>query len=218
MVTTNCTIHGDNVESLINRKCALCYKQKIEDQELIELQERLSRIKELSLIPKRFRNSLFDNYYPTNEKSQLFLEFCKEYEFNINVLMLGSTGTGKTHLACSLMDRGIKIGLSCNYIKFYQLADIKIRKPKLFDELLICGFLVIDEYGQQDSDFKSHLLSEIIDLRYDNEVYTVLISNLAADKFRDSIPAPLYSRLKENVIVKNCEWEDYRLTKMEVKQ
>lgn len=213
----NCTIHGDNVEEIGFNLCALCYHHKQEQERHKELKERLSQAKIKALIPKRFNNAIFDNYMPNNEKSQAFLDFCKGYDFYSNVLMLGSTGTGKTHLACALIDKGIKKQISCIYIKFYQLADIKIKKSKLFDELLICDFLVIDEYGQQDSDFKSNLLFEIIDQRYDNEVYTILISNLAADTFRESIPAPLYSRLKENVIVKNCEWEDYRLLKKETK-
>ncbi len=208
---TNCAIHGNSVEAVGDYICEECYRDMAYRKRIKDNPGLMLQFKQSSLIPRRFYNSTFDNYFPVTNKAQEFLEFCKDYDFRSNILMLGNTGTGKTHLACALADSAIRKNMSCMYVNFYELTDVKINKPNLFDDLQNCDFLIIDEYGQQDSDFKSSLLFEIINHRYNNERYTVLISNLGPDKFKSSISAPLYSRLKGNVAFKGCDWEDYRL-------
>lgn len=209
----NCITHGNNVEA-VGDICQECYRGMVHRNRIKEFPELMMQFKQNSLIPRRFYNSTFENYFPVNNKAQEFLDFCKSYDFKSNLLMLGNTGTGKTHLACALAEVAIRKNMLCKYVNFYQLTDIKIKNNSLFDDLLNCDFLIIDEYGQQDSDFKSSLLFEIVNHRYNNERYTVLISNLGPDKFKASISAPLYSRLKENISVKGCDWEDYRLKKV----
>ncbi len=210
---TDCNVHGNQVEALINGKCAPCFKEKMQTERDKVVQENFVKAKKNALIPLRFLEASLENYRPQNEKSNTLLRFCSEYDFESNLLMLGNTGTGKTHLGCALLSKALKKNLDGLYIKFYQLTEIKIRKPQLFENIIRCDILVIDEYGQQESDFKSNLLFEIIDQRYDDKVKTILISNFSPEKFTSSLSAPLYSRIKEDVIVKTCDWNDYRLKK-----
>ncbi len=215
----NCKIHGPN--SLINQigDCKKCSEIEWQKHKAIEDQQIFLQRQEIAHIPKKYRKASFETYIPQNSKAQEHLDFCKNYDFNGNILFLGKTGTGKTHLACSLLNKAV-LSISSFYTKFYNLADLKIHERTEFKKLLNYDFLVIDEYGQQANDFKSNLLFEIIDQRQDNSVSTVLISNLGVidgkDKFRESISDQLYSRFKENYSVKACNWEDYRLNKKEM--
>ncbi|MDQ5920249.1 MAG: replication protein DnaC [Pseudomonadota bacterium] len=208
---TDCEIHGSNVEALLNGKCIVCYRgQQSKALATEKRQDLLNRKSEMG-IPTRFTDATCDNYVPNNDRSAKLLEFCKVYDFDTNVIMLGNTGNGKTHLGCAILDRAIAQKLTGFYVPFYRIAEIKIKSPDLFRKIIKCDLLIVDEYGVQESDFKSNLLYEVINERYNNEVYTIIISNLSIDVFKKSIGDPLYSRLKSRVVVKSCNWDDYRL-------
>lgn len=208
---TDCEIHGDAVSALLNGKCAICHQYKLNKSNAEETQRLLAQCKLDIGIPPRFIKATFANYAPQNEKAIKLLEFCKSYDFKSNLIMLGNTGNGKTHLGCAIIDQALTKRLTCSYVQFYRLAEIKLKKPNILQDLIACDLLVIDEYGVQDSDFKNNLLYEVVNERYNNLGNTVIISNLAIEAFRQSIGDPLYSRLKSNVIVKSCDWDDYRL-------
>ncbi len=215
MRTINCEIHGQH--SAINRTghCEKCSEIEWQKYKAAEDQKIFLQRQEGANVPQKYRKSSLDTYIPQNSKAKEHLDFCKAYDFQSNILFLGKTGTGKTHLACSLINRA-PLDMQCFYTKYYNLADLKIHERVEFKKLLTYDFLVIDEYGQQANDFKSNLLFEIIDQRQDQELLTILISNLGiddkgVDKFRESISDQLYSRIKENYSIKACNWEDYRL-------
>lgn len=224
----NCEIHGDNVESLLNGSCRQC-RQLEKDKEKAD---KITRIKNeillASNIPKRYSNSTFDNYKITDYKQTEIIKLLKTYAGETNLLLLGTTGTGKTHLACAMIKNYIlnmiftdyyienfnfkhRVISPCSYVKYYEIAQIKVEEKNKYIELLNSEILVIDEIGTNTTDFKQGLLFEIIDYRYDNMLHTVLISNLGTDAFRSLISAPLYSRVKENYAIENCTWNDYRI-------
>ncbi len=211
--TVDCGIHGKDSEARMNGKCNLCFKEMKQQELDFEKRHNHLKQKEKALIPPRFMECTFDNYYPDNIRATQLLEFTKIYGFNKNILMVGLTGNGKTHLACAILDGAITKGLSCLYVPFYKATEYKIKKPEVFAKMIKCNILVIDEFGVYQSDFKDNLLFEIINERYNNFGHTILISNMQIDKFKASIGDPLYSRLRENVTVKACDWEDYRLKK-----
>jgi DNA replication protein DnaC len=213
----NCEIHGERQETLINGICRQCKVDK-EQKELAEYDRSvIMNNKRNSNISERFINANFDNYIPTNKKSEELLKFCKNYEFDKNIILIGKVGNGKTHLACALIDKILKQKKSAVYIQFYKLTHLKINKPNLFEEVVYCDFLVIDEYGVQESDFKTNLLFEIINERYNEVMPTMLISNLSTENFKKSLSEAVISRLKDNHISKTCDWEDYRIKKQPIK-
>jgi DNA replication protein DnaC len=211
---TQCESHGENVEALYNGKCLACFNQIKALEEQKELQRIHLKRKIAAFIPPRFMECNFDNYNPENYRMQEFLKFTQAYNFDKNILMVGHTGNGKTHLACAILDKALQINKSGLYLPFYKAVEYKIKKPEIFVKALNCDLLVIDEYGVYDSDFKNNLLFEIINERYNNYCHTIIISNMTITKFKESIGDPLYSRLRENVIVKACDWDDYRLKKV----
>ena len=216
MRTINCEIHGQH--SGINRigQCEKCCEIEWKEYQDSETRKILLQRQELANVPPKYRKSSLESYTPTNSKAKDVLDFCNAYDFRDNIVFLGKTGTGKTHFACSLINKAPS-GMQCFYTKYYNLADLKIHERAEFKKLLSYDFLVIDEYGQQANDFKSNLLFEVMDQRQDQELLTILISNLGVvngvDTFRASISDQLYSRIKENYSIKVCDWEDYRLGK-----
>lgn len=209
----DCDIHGESIEFAEGgQMCLECLGDKLREEHLTKLyQDELLSRKQKSLLPIRYIDASFDNYIPSNKKSASLLDFCKDYQFNKDILLLGTTGVGKTHLGCALLAKALDMGKSGMYFKFYQLADLKIKNYELFKQILTCDFVIIDEFGQQESDFKHNLLFEVIDQRYDNKVVTVLISNHDKESFAKSMSHQLFSRLTQNSAFIHCDWEDYRL-------
>lgn len=211
--TINCELHGENVESTLSGKCVACMKvSELKDKEE-EFEAYIHKKKESSgLIKKeKFLNARFDNYEISNQHQQEIFNLLKSYNLKENILLLGKTGTGKTHLACALIDKFLRQYKSCYYVKFYQLAKIQVQDKKLYEAILGVDFLVIDEYGASDSDAKSNILFEVIDQRYDQVLPTMLLSNLSVETFKSNLSDAIYSRIKEDCIAKLCNWEDYRI-------
>lgn len=208
----DCEIHGKEVECRSNQTCVQCNLEKEAAQIAKAKDARLSAAKEKSGVSKRFSQANFDNYTADLPKQQELLAVMKAYKLESNIILFGKTGCGKTHLASALIDKFLKQDKRCYYIKFYQLAKIQIQDKNLFAYIMNTDFLAIDEYGISDSDYKSSLLFELIDQRYDDMKPTMIIGNVTIEEFKKSISDALYSRLKENCIAFNCNWADFRLS------
>jgi DNA replication protein DnaC len=205
----DCEIHG-NSEALLNNKCAACFKEVLEKEKVKEYNQRKLLIKRDINIPLRYFEATFDSYIPDNEKSVELKRLCEEYKYDTNLILVGTVGVGKTHLACAIIDKALDNKKSCYYVQYYRLADIKIKDAQLYKALLTVDVLVIDEYGVQDSVNKNNYLFEIINERYNNMVNTIIISNLTLQTFKDNIGEAAHSRLKENVMTQEAAWGDYR--------
>lgn len=205
----DCEIHG-NSDALLNGKCAACFKELQEKEKAKENSQRKLLIKRDINIPPRYFNATFDSYIPDNSKAAELKRLCQDYKYDINLILVGTVGVGKTHLACAIIDKAIDNKRSCYYVPYYRLADIKIRDPQLYKALLTVDVLVIDEYGVQDTTNKNNYLFEIINERYNNIVNTILLSNLTLQTFKENIGEAAHSRLKENVQTHEAVWQDYR--------
>lgn len=211
--THPCEKHPIETISFQNKECKICKFEELEkDASLL----RIKKAKIKANVPPRYADSTFENFI-TNEKSESVVTQLKNIDHKNNVLLLGNTGTGKTHLAFACIDNFLHMYNDVNgiYIQYYKLTDIKIRDFTQFEEILNIDFLIIDEFGVQGSDFKSNLLFEIVNHRYNFLLPTFIISNLNTTQFKESINDALYSRFKENYSIFLCNWEDYRLREKE---
>lgn len=232
-IDVTCEIHG-KTESL-NGKCDECREDKIlanEQKKRKYTIESLTKryIANESNIPLIYQDSRFNNY-PVDIKLQAkVIRELQETEDKKNILFFGTTGMGKTRLACAHAAELIQNEISkyddkklnqhdCRfelknivyYQKFYNLTDLKIKNYAKFEELFVTNFLIIDELGVGDSEFKSEVLFEIIDQRYDRGLNTMLIANLKINEWKDKLAAPLFGRLKQNCHVICEAWKDYRI-------
>lgn len=209
--TTNCEVHGNNSPCYVNQNCIACVTAKQLAKETYETEERIRGLKIANGVPERYLDTTFKNYVVTSDKQDQIVATLKGYRCDCNIVMMGKTGCGKTHLSLACLNELLRKGKKAYYVKFYKLFKFQINDKHYFDRLLKAEFLIIDEYGVSETEKKSNLLFEIIDERTDNNLPTVLISNLTSTQFKESISDALYSRLKENCISFNFDWDDYRL-------
>jgi DNA replication protein DnaC len=205
----NCDVHGVDADGLFNGKCELCFKEEV--QKIAgEMAEKLfEQRQKASNIPLRYKKATLDNYI-VNKQSLELVDKLKSYDYKSNIVLTGKTGTGKTHLACGLINKSLRADKTSFYAPYYLLNDIKKNDKNLFQYAMECDILVIDEYGSHPSEWNSQLLTEIVTDRYNNCVHIFLISNLYIENFSNSISEAAYSKLSENMIIKNCCWGDFR--------
>ena len=210
----NCAIHGDNSEALINNRCKQCWDIENANRATEDAIKDIVALKINANIPPRYRNCTFANYLAnaTNNRQMSAVEKFMTVDKRTNIFMTGSTGTGKTHLGTSLIHKRLIEGDKCYYINYYEIIDIKFTNKNLYERLLSVPLLFIDEFGLQDSDYKSDLLLMILDKRYANEVQTMLATNLQSEQIKNRLSDAARSRLAENFISIEFDWEDYRLT------
>lgn len=218
---TNCETHGQYVTAYANGKCIACeddFKKIKADKEILKYKQELIN---LANIPPRYINKDFTNYKELSQEHKLLKDIIQNtYNKNQNLIITGNTGTGKTHLAIALLKKLIleheinmnnKITKLAYYLKYYNLTSLKIESTKLFNEITSCQYLVIDEFGANDTDFKERLLFEIIDKRYDNYLSTIIITNATKDEFKSKLTDMTYSRLRQNALLLQAKHQDYRI-------
>ena len=219
------------------KDCAEIKKQeaiKLE-QERVEKEkerERLAKIQSLLLragIPPRFKNHSFETFIAKTADQELKKKVCLDYANNFeenfklgkSMILCGTTGTGKTHLACSIANQVIQNRRSAIFINVFKaIDDIKETWSKQSDKterevinnFIKTDLLILDEIGVQfGSDSEKMILFKILNERYSNMKPTILISNLNAEALQEFAGERVMDRMRENggMIVK-FDWQSYR--------
>ena len=201
-------------------------------QQVKEARETKSKVDmlEASLIPRNRRRNSFSNF-ETIGKS-IDLKAAKGLAMECadsgrGLLIGGSIGCGKTHLALAVALAGLDRGKS---VLFYSLPDLldKIRQDTingssdLLDKSKCVDILVLDDAGtQRYKDFGDETIFKIVDARYNNKLQTIVTTNaVGMEKFREMMQGErterIISRLEE---MTEQIWlpdeSDYRKTKRE---
>ncbi len=234
-----CKIHGEyeikpinHGDKIIDHGCPVCTEEYHKEQAEIKKQEQVFELKrriELSGITKRFVNASFKNYKPGNktaaENFKTIQAYCtgfrEVYESGSSLILCGTPGTGKTHLATALLKDLIKRNYNVTYITNYNMiAKIKATYSRFSDQnegevirqLTTTKLLVIDEVGVTfGSEADKVLFYQVINGRYDNVLPTILISNLTRKELEGSIGERCFDRLQEGSgAVLNFKWDSYR--------
>jgi len=110
-----------------------------------------------------------------------------------NILITGSTGAGKTYLACAFANQACRLGYGVRYIRLPKLFQaISIAKAdgsyiKMMDYVAKLPLLVLDDWGIAPmTDANRRDLLEIIDDRY-HRSSTLITSQLPVQAWHDSI-------------------------------
>ena len=140
-----------------------------------------------------------------------------------NVLLLGPSGVGKTHLAIALALKAIERGHRIYFLTLHDLvtksrvAREKNRLDNFLRVLARAQLLVLDEVGylpleRPDATF----LFEVINKRYQAEKSVILTSNKSFGQWDEIFPDPalaiaLLDRLLHQATTLNIRGESYRL-------
>ena len=113
-----------------------------------------------------------------------------------NLILIGSTGTGKTYLACALAHRACLEGFTARYFrKGRLLQDLQIARGdgsylKLMRTLAKTDLLVIDDWGLAAlTDSNRRDLLELLDDRHGTRS-TVVTSQIPVEKWHEAIGDP----------------------------
>jgi DNA replication protein DnaC len=140
-----------------------------------------------------------------------------------NVLFLGPSGVGKTHLATGLGLKAIEQGHRIYFLTLHDLVTRsraqrdKNRLDSLLRILVRPQILILDEVGylpleQPDATF----LFEVVNKRYQNQKSIILTSNKGFGQWNEIFPDPvlaiaLLDRLLHHATTLNIRGESYRL-------
>ncbi len=185
-----------------------------------EKRERIERYKK-SGVPERYFLESLDTYQVTNEMqktaAQAIGEFLREIKCGAfrTLVLIGTAGTGKTHLACgTVREYGGKYATAPDIVE-------EIRRAKSFsadqtekqsiDHYSHVKLLVVDEIGRGiAATDEKYMLYQIINARYNTRKPTVLISNFTKADFLKYIGVAAADRLVESGDIVEMNGESFR--------
>jgi DNA replication protein DnaC len=140
-----------------------------------------------------------------------------------NILLLGPTGVGKTHLAIGLALKAIEQGHRVYFLTLHdlvtkaRLARERNRLHVLHTTLQRADIFVLDEVGFQPLDqADATFLFEVINKRYQANKSTIVTSNKSYGQWSEIFPDPilavaLLDRLLHHAVTLNIRGASYRL-------
>ncbi|AXF52834.1 MAG: ATP-binding protein [Podoviridae sp. ctdb7] len=177
---------------------------------------RLERKLGASLIPRRFMGKTFANYRAETESQRHNLARCKQYaeQFRVHredgrcLVMTGTPGTGKTHLATAMAGAiMLSTGMTAvyrtvsgmlQYIKGSYGDRAEYTEAQAFSSLIEPDLLVLDEVGAtKPSEYELATLFAVINGRYEDQRPTIVISNLDAPRLGEALGERSVDRLRE---------------------
>lgn len=226
-----CEKHKERMISVGGRDfcktCAMNAYKRAQDEHSLAVNQ-MVREKHFAgaMLPDRHAESGFKNYSvgnngQKNAKGQCHA-FAKDFNAGIkrNLIMVGRTGTGKTHLACAIARNILDQRSYVRYTTSEDMAnEIATAWKKTDDSEASAVFrftdydlLIIDEYGLHDQhESRLQLVHKVLYSRYDAKKPTVLISNWTEAQLKESLGDRLWSRFQhDGLTVVECNWSDAR--------
>lgn len=169
-------------------------------------------------IPERFTACTLSNWSADVPAKVQALAACggfvEAFEENFAVgrsaMLLGTVGTGKTHLGTAMLQAVIREHALAGLVGLYATAGSIIRDVKatfgnrgrteadVYADLIRPDLLVIDEVGvQHGTDFERQVLFEVINGRYERIKPTIVVSNLGVTELRQCLGDRAVDRLRD---------------------
>lgn len=228
----NCELHGPYQSngvpilggSVIWTRCPKCEELQRNQEEKAELQrQRESKIRHG--IEPEFFGATLQNYKAETESERMALQAAKDLESGRikKLLLLGSNGTGKTHLGCAICQSqgGVRITM-------FELSALIRRgytegysELKVLDDLLSYPVIVIDEVGRtKGSEAEKNWMSYLVDKAHTRGIRLVMISNRSTarnlpperrgEAFENYFDNDVISRLRQDSKIVEIKGRDRR--------
>lgn len=189
-------------------------------------------------IKENYEKATLENYNAITESQKEALNCCKLIDNGglTKLVLLGSNGVGKTHLASALVKKhnGLLITAYEMFATYRGCFSGKTSELEVIKKFSKIPLLAIDEYGRtKGSEAEENFMSQIIDNRHSNNLPTLILSNLTRKRdcvfyttnnnackdcqrnncLESRLTKDVISRLRENSKVVLIEGEDYRRKK-----
>ncbi len=217
-------------------KVAKCEDIKLAKQAIQQKKESaLNRLRkdfdDHSLINKSLSTATFKTYKPTTvelgEAKTRLMQYVKDfkpYESN-NLLLVGSYGTGKSHLSVAITKELMRNGHTCLFLSVPKLftkikqtygGNSTISEADILDLIESVDLFVLDDLGTEytnkrsnDDNWAHTKLFEVLDSRLGKP--TIYTTNLSSEQLREKLNSRNLSRLMDQTEVIAMSGPDYRM-------
>lgn len=183
-------------------------------EEAARVQKEIAEALGRASIPQEFSDKSFETFQADTPELKLAFELSKRFvknwqkakEGGYGLFFFGNPGTGKSHLAISILKELIPQGVTglytrvpdlISYIRAHWRADADISSYDAVRHFVDMGLLVLDELGvQAGTPNEQALLFEVIDARLSENKPTIFLSNFAPQDLADVIGVRLVDRIK----------------------
>lgn len=223
-IIVRCATHGEFTRGdLIRRgisgdECPECHAERHAEAERDRRRrDALRHFEQNSGVPLRFQPASFENYTPPTQQAQTILTTLQGYAANfekyraqgLSLILCGTTGTGKTHLACAVL-KGIAYehGVCGLYDTAYRaIQKVRATYNRAHEEreqeavarYIAPALLVLDEIGvQYGTDSEKLILFSILNGRYEEMKPSLLVSNLTVEEIIEYLGDRVFDRMREN--------------------
>lgn len=164
-------------------------EEKKKQEEYEEQMRRINRLKEASMMDKKYREVTFDKYEVREENKKVF-EMAKKYvdrfqdmyKKNQGLLLYGPVGTGKSFTAACignyLLDNAKPV-IMTSFVKILQDIWENGREAEYITILNSASLLIVDDLGtERETDYALEKVYNIIDSRVRANKPMIITSNL----------------------------------------
>lgn len=216
--------------------CPTCAEEKADRDRAAEVaamhaetaQRRLEKLLGYACLPPRFVGKTFDTYLAGTDQQRKYLGKCQEYARDFpahyqtgdGLMLLGSPGTGKTHLAVATLNEIINThrasGLYTTAARMFRRIKDTYGNSEESESQAIEAFtkpalLVLDEIGVSfGSDAELNYLFDIMNERYEQCMPTIVVSNVQPGELGQWMGDRVVDRLRECSKLMVFDWESAR--------
>ncbi|WPX08187.1 ATP-binding protein [Anaerocellum danielii] len=195
-----------------------CKKQEYQkQQQLQEAREkalRLERLRNFSLMDKKFESCTFENFRVDSENEQFYRlakNYCERFDEmkrqNIGFLFYGPPGTGKTFLAFCIANYLIErfypviavstIGFLAKLKQLYSQSSGEM-EIEVLNSFKNADLVILDDLGAESSTgWAVEKLYMLVDMRYRDEKPLIVTTNYDLEQLKERLGIRIFDRLIE---------------------